>query len=211
MSETWEEAFAREKKLTELAKEELLQFTAALTLAGFRVDGHELLVNGYSAWWNGPHLPWYLFKTQVGFIKVGWRKRVINIDWSHCGMAWTRPMDQDITFSDTYMHAWSYEKMVEYCKPLFRALFEHRDYSNALLQEVMDAGGSLNTPDDKLERRIRIHLSGQRYTSKPPETAHGLLFEIHELVKFDLIETPHPEQARLDLMNRIGRFLGLHQ
>lgn len=39
---------------------------------------------------------------------------------------------------------------------------------------------------------------------------HGLLYEIHELVKFDLIETPHPEPARLALMNRIGKFLGLH-
>ena len=52
---------------------------------------------------------WFLFKTEIGIIKIGWRKSVINIDWSKIGK-----IDGKVLFKrsdsthDTYnKHAWS--------------------------------------------------------------------------------------------------------
>lgn len=70
--------------------------------------------------------PWYEVTTIKGIIVIGWRKRVINIDWS----------DSDITGvgreifageettgayeyqNEHYIHAWSYEKAKEYITKL---------------------------------------------------------------------------------------------
>jgi hypothetical protein len=57
-----------------------------------------------------------------GIIKIGWRKRVINIDVTHAhgkGFAWhpslaTLFSDQDVTKGDTYIHAHGTEKCIEY-------------------------------------------------------------------------------------------------
>ena len=43
----------------------------------------EEIPNGYC---NEPccsRLPWFIVTTPVGHIKIGWRKRVINIDWTN--------------------------------------------------------------------------------------------------------------------------------
>lgn len=73
--------------------------------------------------------PWWLVKTEYGMIKIGWRKRVINIDWSDTeykageSKFWD---DRDIavltkdevTKSTAYVHAWGYAKAVEYLTTL---------------------------------------------------------------------------------------------
>jgi len=76
--------------------------------------------------------PWWLLKTYKGTIKIGWRKSVINIDWSEC-----KPVvdkldyeqrqavydkfdankifpNENITKGTAYIHAHGEEKAVEY-------------------------------------------------------------------------------------------------
>lgn len=60
--------------------------------------------------------PWLLVTTRLGHFEIGWRKRVINIDWSRTTIG-KRPdlfLDQGVTVGDTYVHAYGYEKAGEY-------------------------------------------------------------------------------------------------
>jgi len=66
--------------------------------------------NGYS---NGPYwelFPWFEVTTKVGIITIGWRKRVIEIDWEKT--RGTKGSDalfrnEDVTKGDYMIHAWS--------------------------------------------------------------------------------------------------------
>lgn len=65
-----------------------------------------------------------------GIIKIGWRKRVINIDVTNArghGFAWRSPLallfsDQDVTKGDTYIHAHGTEKCIEYLTKIRQAI-----------------------------------------------------------------------------------------
>lgn len=48
---------------------------------------------------------------------IGWRKRVIQIDWKDCDVKLDVTAD-DVTKDDFNVHAWSTEKAVEYLKAL---------------------------------------------------------------------------------------------
>jgi hypothetical protein len=69
--------------------------------------------------------PWFKVYTTKGPITIGWRKRVINIDWNESDIK-ALPTDlfpdEDVTMGgkfgeskkDQYIHAWGYEKAKEY-------------------------------------------------------------------------------------------------
>ena len=69
--------------------------------------------NGYCSRACCEHLPWFLVTTKIGVIKIGWRKRVINIDWSETEVR-KIISDDDVTKDETMIHAWAYEKAAEY-------------------------------------------------------------------------------------------------
>lgn len=69
---------------------------------------------------------WFLVNTKWGNIKIGWRKRVINIDWSDFKK---KPNghklfdDEKVTVDDSSVHAWGWEKCVEYLEKLRKYLY----------------------------------------------------------------------------------------
>lgn len=65
--------------------------------------------------------PWWLIKTPFGLIEIGWRKRVISIDWSDTAARVVVTSDE-VTKDRTSVHAWSEEKALEYLKALRVAL-----------------------------------------------------------------------------------------
>ena len=78
----------------------------------------DLLPNGYC---NQPcyaHKPWFLCHTPDGDIKIGWRKRVISIEWKEN----FKPFDMSIFDSENVtkwergIHAWGKNKAYEYIK-----------------------------------------------------------------------------------------------
>ena len=61
--------------------------------------------------------PWWLVKTHVGLILIGWRKRVIHIDWMDTTIRATVTQD-DVTKSPSMVHAWTTLKALEYLTAL---------------------------------------------------------------------------------------------
>ena len=71
---------------------------------------------------------WFNVVTKFGVIKIGWRKHVINIDWSDCYSDEADGtkifQEEDVTKDKNYIHAWSWEKCTEYLIKL-RKSFEY--------------------------------------------------------------------------------------
>jgi hypothetical protein len=77
----------------------------------------EEIPNGYCSRGCCRHLPWFIVTTTVGRFKIGWRKRVINIDWSDTrGTHDTKTLfaGEDVTKDARMIHAWSVEKARSY-------------------------------------------------------------------------------------------------
>lgn len=64
--------------------------------------------------------PWLLVETPLGRIRMGWRKRVISIDWKESTLRRLDVgkifADEDVTKWETGIHAWSEDKAVEYLR-----------------------------------------------------------------------------------------------
>lgn len=100
------------------------QARAIFTLAGIQVLNLWELANRYWPTVDAylkirAESPWWLVKTPFGLIMIGWRKRVINIDWSDTSLRVVVTKD-DVTKDETHVHAWEEVKAVEYLKALAR-------------------------------------------------------------------------------------------
>jgi hypothetical protein len=87
-----------------------------LTLAGLKPERMWELANRYwplSPQYDYARRPWWLAQTSLGLIQIGRRKRVISIEWdaTHRRVVVT---EDNVTKSDTMVHAWSTAKAVEY-------------------------------------------------------------------------------------------------
>ena len=88
----------------------------------------EPIPNGYCPRGCCRHLPWWIVTTSVGRIKIGWRKRVINIDWSETAAGYADDLfpDESVTKGDHYIHAWSYEDAQRYVTKIVESAKENR-------------------------------------------------------------------------------------
>ena len=89
----------------------------------------ELLPNGYCHQDCCSHIPWFLFHTIDGDIIMGWRKRVISIEWQENYK--TFDMDRLFSAEDVTkwkkcgkrgIHAWGSEKAFEYLKKVLETV-----------------------------------------------------------------------------------------
>lgn len=107
---------------------------ALFLLAGLDMESYYKLENNY--WPDCEEYadirrksPWWLVKTKHGLIKLGWRKRVISIDWSDTDyrsgvsqFADGRLLDEltkdDVTKDESMVHAYSNHKALQYLSTL---------------------------------------------------------------------------------------------
>jgi len=103
-------------QLIEQAKEEKAKLIGLF-------DGHSIFVEERpNAYIHDPMFPWFTITTKIGRIDIGWRKRVIVIDWSSTLIkkcAEELFPDEQSTKSVHMIHAWGYEKAKEYLDKLF--------------------------------------------------------------------------------------------
>ena len=100
---------------------------ALLTLAGIEPVAVHELANKY---WPDCDAyaqirrdnPWWLVLTKAGHVVIGWRKRVISINWAETGIRAKMTADDQTTSELEYCHAWTYAKAVEYLSTLQSAL-----------------------------------------------------------------------------------------
>ncbi len=85
-------------------------------------------------------VPWYLVETEVGLIKIGWRKRVTYVGWGEDGEdmrnqnqlgGWDVNLlrlfrKEEVTKGSGFIHAWSREKVVEYLSKIRNARVAHK-------------------------------------------------------------------------------------
>ena len=74
------------------------------------------------------HIKWFVVTTKIGRIKIGWRKRVINIDWSDTVLSKLSGEELFANVESTkggkserdncYVHAYGVEKATEYVQHL---------------------------------------------------------------------------------------------
>lgn len=98
----------------------LEELQAILVLAGITPNGIQKIENQY--WPNHPNYddmrqqyPWWSVTTEDGAITIGWRKRVIHIDWTRSNRRGQVTTD-DVTLDSNMVHAWSFPKAVEYLR-----------------------------------------------------------------------------------------------
>lgn len=99
-----------------------------LTLAQIPILGVWELPNGYlpdcvEYYQARKESPWWLIKTPYGNLVIGWRKRVIQIDWSDFKFRGKVTKD-DTTSEDSFVHAWSEIKAAEYLSNLQKLISE---------------------------------------------------------------------------------------
>jgi len=97
----------------------LARFRSLFMEAGYRDAALRAIPNLYgSGPWTGP---WFLAETaEIGLVRVGWRKSVIEIDWSkgRAGDRLSLFAGEEITKEATLVHAYGYEKAADYLRRL---------------------------------------------------------------------------------------------
>lgn len=98
------------------------EFQKAFDDAGFDVIFMEAIPNEYCGEGSAEALcdPWYIVTTRIGHIKVGWRRRVIVLDWQRTTINNTEELfpDENVTQVPSAIHAYGYEKLTSYLKKL---------------------------------------------------------------------------------------------
>lgn len=114
----WEHETCASFRLEEASR---TSFRAVLFAAGFP-PGTPMrqIPNGY--WRNAdrPVPPWWRVSSNIGEFEIGWRKRVVSIEFSTDHPAWLDLQglfhDQNVTKERALIHAWSAQTASEYLK-----------------------------------------------------------------------------------------------
>lgn len=114
------------RKLTEVDK-----FTRRMMSLLYKDTDYqfELLTNGYCNQDCCSHIPWFLFHTIDGDIIMGWRKRVISIEWQENYKHFDMNKlfgEEDVTKWEKRgkrgIHAWGNDKAYEYLKKVLQTV-----------------------------------------------------------------------------------------
>lgn len=121
---TYEEQIEIARKRQELFTKSRDEIRAIMKLSGFTVTHEWELANNYwplNPSYDDVRVPWWLFMTDMGPIQVGWRAQVLSISWEATSVR-GEVTEDNVTKSDSMVHAWKTEDAVKYLKAL-RALW----------------------------------------------------------------------------------------
>lgn len=113
-----------------LLAESTAHFEKILTQAGFPIDSMKAIPNGYCRQADIRLCcgPWFRVRSSIGILTIGWRKSVINIDWSELVLKEKPDFSKEqVTKWETGIHAWGPDKAAEYLKEIGRCAHEADD------------------------------------------------------------------------------------
>lgn len=89
--------------------------------------GKHYLTPTMNRYWNDKNVdPWVVVHTAFGRIEIGWRKRVIQIDWAdtkkNLGELFSK---EGVTFAEEFVHAWGRDQAVKFLNRAWMAI-SHR-------------------------------------------------------------------------------------
>ena len=103
------------------------RFREVFTQAGFKINYMDAISNQYCP--CDGCAPWFVVETEFGPITIGWRKRVISIDWSesiqtdaHAREITAQFEGENVTKGSTSIHAWGWDKAKEYLSRIRQTL-----------------------------------------------------------------------------------------
>lgn len=105
----------------ERAKEERDQLVGLFNVLVFV----EEIPNGYCSDWCCEHKPWFVVTTPQGKFKIGWRKRVIQIEWDGVTNSKTAEAifaNENVTKGERMIHAWSLEDARRYIEIVLKTI-----------------------------------------------------------------------------------------
>jgi hypothetical protein len=116
-----------------------IEATSIFALAGIEVLNIKPLIDGYGYspedprfYEQPPRCAWWFVKTKMGWIEIGWRKRVININWEDTPIRRIVTND-NVTRGETHVHADNNMKAVEYLTALAK---EFKDIEAQVAESV---------------------------------------------------------------------------
>jgi hypothetical protein len=102
-------------KQLEESWQQMHKFVALFKMAGFEYAYPRAIPNEYGA--RPIAADWFMMATEYGDIKIGWRYRVISIDWAGANIPERNIVQffrDNVTTWETGVHAWGYKKCLEY-------------------------------------------------------------------------------------------------
>ena len=117
-----------------LNEEALIQFTRIFEKAGFKELDVRLLETPNQYYQCDYYACWFNVNTIYGTgILIGWRKRVINIDWSQWGYDFSYLFpDEDVTKWKNGIHAWGEDKAIEYLSKIVQEIKAKKKIQNII-------------------------------------------------------------------------------
>lgn len=106
---------------TDKRNDHVTELTELFKSAGFNTIHIEIIGNQYCSDACCYKYPWIIVTTKKGRIKLGWRKRVMNLDWSESDIKAIGTelfKDEKTTTGEHYIHCWGKDKAIEYLKKL---------------------------------------------------------------------------------------------
>lgn len=107
-----------------MAMTEETTFRELFKKAGFSFVVLHHIENSYRSGNMSP--PWFRAETEIGSITIGWRTRVIHIDWRDTSYKEKNILflfrNEEVTKGGTFIHAWGKDKAVEYLRKIREAL-----------------------------------------------------------------------------------------
>lgn len=97
------------------------ELAGLFTKAGFDAIHVEVIDSEYCKESCCYKLPWIIVTTNKGRIKLGWRKSVMNLDWSESDITADGQelfKGEGTTTGKDYIHCWGEDKAVEYLRKL---------------------------------------------------------------------------------------------
>lgn len=130
--------------------------------------------------WRAERPAWFV-KTAAGWIEIGWRKRVISIDWHETGYRGEITRD-DVMQDVSGVHAYSREKAVEYLRTLRERLAVTRratlrdSVDDFIVRYWIERGESLSLDDLHILVRRAVTMQ-MAVASRAPSDEYVAAFE----------------------------------